>query len=163
MNRTYASLACILGGAAIVIAGVAMAFSDAVAGSVTALIGVFVGIAPLLGPRAPCITFDGGTVRITGILIDASVDIRDVDSVSTVPCICPVVMAVGYSGSRYYGGRFVDKDLGRINAAVDSRIPLCIVLECGTEKFVFNNRDEDDTRFLYMRLQTAVEEVGERS
>ena len=150
-----ASFLCIAAGSLLVIFGCVIAIADPVVGIPMTLVGIVAMVVPFLGSRAPRIDFDGETLRIRGVLTDKRIAVSDIDKIYSVESIQPVVMVVGYGGSRYYGGSFVAKGLGNVHAAVDSEIPLCIVLETKGDRYVFNTRDYTDTKLLLMRLEAA--------
>ena len=144
--------------AALAVMGVLTLPSYAITGLLMIAAGVSFAAVPILASRRSGVSFDGNVLRITGSVTDISADVSGMRSVTHRESVEPERKIVGNSDRKRFDGHFYDGNLGDIWMAVNREVPMCIVLDCGDRKCVFNDTDVARTKELYDRLYSAIRE-----
>lgn len=132
---------------------------DIVLFSIIVLMAAILSILPLFFMKGTDVEFGEKTIRITAPFVNQNVPYTSITSFTSVRSLDRGTRTFGYGGLRYASGDFVNDSLGPYVRAVDSRIPLVIIIKTGKRTIAFNIETIEDTAAVLEELRSVIPEA----
>ena len=127
--------------------------------SVIMLISMILLILPTTFMGGTNVKFEERSIHITAPFVDQEIPYTSVTSFTSVRSLDRGTRVFGYGGLRYGSGDFTNDSLGPYVRAMDSRIPLVIIIKTGKRTVAFNMGTVEDTTTILEELESKIPDV----